>query len=86
MPYPDGVAKTLQTGTNIVRRELENARDIFSDDPTQSNFSDQPRKLRPQIPVVPFRFLLSSHAEGLTGKTSVDKLDWRYSCIDHHLF
>jgi hypothetical protein len=75
IPNPDGVTEALQVLTNGIGGNSDDARDVFSDDPTRPNFSDQARKFWPEIPVVAFPFLLSSHAEWLTGKPSVDDVD-----------
>jgi hypothetical protein len=87
-PNPDGVAEALQVLANAVSGKFDDPRYVFSHDPTRSNLPDQARKLRPEISVVVPAFPLACHAEGLhllAGETSVDKLDWRHSCVCHHL-
>jgi hypothetical protein len=65
LPNPDAVAEALQTLTNVVSGKFDDARYVFSDDPTWSNFSDQARKFRPEISIVVPAFLLTRHAERL---------------------
>jgi hypothetical protein len=75
-PNPDGVTETLQVRANVVSGNSQDARNILSDDPTRSNFGDQARKFRPQIPLVILPFPLTSHGEGLLAwKSSVDDVD-----------
>jgi hypothetical protein len=80
LPYPDAVAEALQVRANVVSGNPHDPRYVFSDDPTRSNFHDQARKLRPQISAVGFPFLFSSHAEGLTGKSSVNNINCFRAC------
>jgi hypothetical protein len=79
LPNPDGVAEALQTLTNVVSGKFDDSRYVFSHDPTRSNFSDQARKFRPEIPVVVPRFPLTCHAEG-------QLLAWKSSVYDINSF
>jgi len=70
--YPDFVAKTLQVRTNVVSGNAQDSRYVLTDDPTRRKFSDNSEHFRPEITVVPFAFLLSSHGKRLAGKSSAD--------------
>jgi hypothetical protein len=72
---PDGVALPLQILTNVVRGKGEDSRYVFSDNPSRSNFPDQPRKFRPEVAVVVFPFFGAGNRKWLTGKTSVDDVN-----------
>jgi hypothetical protein len=87
IPNPDRVAVTLQVRTNVVSGKGQDSRNVLSDNPTRHNFGDQARKLRPQISVVAFPFLVSRQAEWqlLAGETAVNEFDRRRSCVFQHL-
>jgi hypothetical protein len=72
---PDCVALPLQILTNVVCGKIEYSRYVLSHNPSRFNFSDQPRKFRPEIPVVAFPFLASGKRKGLTGKSAVDDVN-----------
>jgi hypothetical protein len=62
---PDGVAETLQILTNVALGKFDDSRNVFSDHPKRSNFLDQARKFRPEIPVVVPAFPLACQRKGL---------------------
>jgi hypothetical protein len=41
MPYPNGVAETLQVRANVVSGKVQDSRNVLTDCPTRSNFFDQ---------------------------------------------
>jgi hypothetical protein len=75
MKNPDGVTLPLQILTNVVRGKGQNSRYVLSHNPSRFNFSDQPRKLRPEISVVVFPLSIPCKRKGLTGKTAVDNVN-----------
>jgi hypothetical protein len=75
MKNPDGVTLPLQILTNVVRGKGEDSRHVFSHNPIRFNFSDQPRKLRPEISIVVFPFLAAGKREGLTRKSAVNDVN-----------
>ena len=68
--YPDFVAKTLQVRTNVVSGNSQDSRYVLTDNPTRRKLSDNSEHFRPQVTVVPFTFLLSSHGKWLAWETS----------------
>jgi hypothetical protein len=86
MKNPDCVALPLQILTNVVPGKGHNSRYVLSQNPRRSNFSDQPRKFRPEISVVVFPFLASCKREGLTGKTAVDDVHCSNFFTSHCLY
>jgi hypothetical protein len=86
MKNPDGVTLPLQILANVVRGKGQNSRYVFSHNPIRFNFSDQPRKLRPEISIVFFPFFGSGNREGLTGKTAIDDVNisnfFTFQCFD----
>jgi hypothetical protein len=72
---PDCVALALQILANVVCGKVQDSRYVFTHNPSRSNFPDQPRKFRPEVPVVVLRFLPSGTRKGLTGKTAEDDVN-----------
>lgn len=64
--YPDIVAFTLQIGANCVCRDTEYSRYVFTDNPTRSKLSDQPRKFWPEVTGIVLPFFVSCHTERLS--------------------
>ena len=85
IPNPDAVAETLQILADVVGGNGEDSRYVLSNNPTRSSFADQPRKFRPEIPVVFFTFLVPCNREGLTGKTTKDDVN-STEIFTSHLF
>jgi hypothetical protein len=50
--YPDFVSCTLQIGTNIVSRDVEDSRYVLTDHPTRRKLSDDAKHFRPQKAIV----------------------------------
>jgi hypothetical protein len=84
IPNPDGVAETLQVLANVISGNGQDPRYVFSNDPMRSNFSDQPRKFRPQVSIVVPSGLLTSHGEGLLAWKSAEN-NVNCSPIPNHL-
>jgi hypothetical protein len=75
MKNPNGVTLPLQILTNVVRGKIEDSRYVFSDNPSRFKLSDQPRKLRPEIPVVVFPVSTTGVRKALTGEASEDDVN-----------
>jgi hypothetical protein len=75
MKNPNGVTLPLQILTNVVRGKGEDSRYVFSHNPSRSNFSDQPRKLRPEMAFVVFSVAASGAGKGLTREPTIDDVN-----------
>ena len=64
------IAFTLHVLDNVGSGNAQDSRYVLTDNPTRRKFSDNAEHLRPEVTVVPFSFLLSSHGEGLAGESA----------------
>lgn len=75
IPNPDAVPETLQILADVIGGNGKDARYVLSHNPTRANFSDQPRKLRPEESIVVPSFPVTSHGEGLAWEPSVNNVN-----------
>jgi len=79
--YPDGVTRALQVRTNIVAGNSQDSSNIFTDDPTRSNFADNAQHFWPEVAVVGFAFAFAREREGLAGEAARNEVDRAQSCF-----
>ena len=70
MKHDDVIACALQILDHLPGGNLEDSRYILTDDATRAQFSDNPEHLRPEVTIVFFSLLLSSHGKWLAGKST----------------
>lgn len=63
------IACALQILDHLPGGKLDDSRYVLTDDSMRAQLSDNSEHFRPQVTVIPFAFLLSSHTEWLTGES-----------------
>ena len=63
--HDDVIASVLQILDHLPGGNLDDSRYVLTDDAMRAQLSDNSEHLRPEVTVVPFTILLSSHTEGL---------------------
>lgn len=72
----DGVTFTFQVRYAPVELHADEASNVFTNDPSGPASFDNTKHLRPEVAVVFLALSLPGIAEGLTRKTSGDKVNW----------
>ena len=67
---PCFVADALQFGKDSRKRNSNKSRNVLTDNAARAQLSDNPEHLRPEVTIVLFSFLLSSHGEGLAWESA----------------
>lgn len=78
--HDDVIALTLQVRDHVPGGNSQDSRYVLTDDPTRRKFSDNSEHFRPQITIVVFTLLLSSHGKRLAGKSSRNNINCSQSC------
>lgn len=80
MKHDDVIACAFQILDHLPGGNLEDSRYILTDDAMRAQFSDNPQHLRPEVTVVVFPFLLSSHGKGLAGESTGYNVNCPLTC------
>jgi len=75
---PAGVACSFQVREDLVSSDIFEIRNVLNEDPTGSEFADDPGVLEPEAASLVETALLAScsPAEVLAGETAADEIDW----------
>lgn len=68
--HDDVIASVLQIIDHLPGGNLDDSRYVLTDDAMRAQLSDNSEHLRPEVTVVPFAFLLTSHTEWLTWESA----------------
>jgi hypothetical protein len=68
--HRDVIAFTLQVRDHVPGGNSQDSRYVLTEYPTRRKLSDNSEHFRPQVTIVLFTFLLSSHGKRLAGKSS----------------
>ena len=64
------VRKTLQILDHLPGGNLDDSRNVLTDNATRAQLGDNSEHLRPEVSIIPYALLLSSHGEWLAGESA----------------
>ena len=68
--HDDVIASTLQILDHLPGGNLDDSRYVLTDNATRAQLGDNSEHLRPEVSIIPFALLLSSHGEGLAWESA----------------
>ena len=78
--HRDVKALALQVRDHVPGGNSQDSRYVLTEYPTRRKLSDNSEHFRPEVAVIPFTFLLSSHGKGLAGEAAGNNVNCSKSC------